>query len=458
MKSKKLFKKINFFAVALLGFFLVLWSCKDDDNGSSYNPNQPVVLSSFHPDSGGVASKVIIEGRNFGTNPEDIKVYYNEKRAAVIGASGEKIYVLTPRQPGDTCDIAVVIGKDSIIFDSQFRYKTSILVSTVASKPNSIGDDDLVYDGTLAEVSYKWLQSLAVDAENNIFVHQSWPPRIIFLNEKLNRSISLYNDPVIYWQGFGQPAIDAEGRLVLFPNAGADWDGAPLRETFYMFDPSTQWATMIRNILHPSPDEQSTGIQDFSMKIKSALAFASDGTVWTRENANGQLVRFSIRTRKGELMGATPAAFNSSNQDPPGVFMLFHPVDHDILYLSYPQRHCICTYNIKTGEHTIYAGKQATTGYRDGNRLDAEFNQPRQFAWDMELNLYIADASNHVIRKITPEGMVSTVVGMAGISGYQDGNPEDALFNQPSGLAIDSNGDIYITDNANMCVRKLSIQ
>lgn len=73
-------------------------------------------------------------------------------------------------------------------------------------------------------------------------------------------------------------------------------------------------------------------------------------------------------------------------------------------------------------------------------------------------NLYIADSGNHCIRKVTPEGVVSTVIGNPNSSGYKDGTPEIALFTEPWGLAIDSEGTIYIGDKDNRCVRKLSIE
>ena len=75
-----------------------------------------------------------------------------------------------------------------------------------------------------------------------------------------------------------------------------------------------------------------------------------------------------------------------------------------------------------------------------------------------EENLYIADSGNHCIRKVTPEGVVSTVIGNPNTSGYKDGTPEIALFTEPWGLAIDSEGTIYIGDKDNRCVRKLSIE
>jgi len=128
------------------------------------------------------------------------------------------------------------------------------------------------------------------------------------------------------------------------------------------------------------------------------------------------------------------------------------------LYLVYTSYNCIYTYNLDTKVHALYAGSQGIAGWRDGYRTDAEFRTPRQITFADDGMMYIADYSNHVIRSITPEGMVSTVVGIPGKRGYQDGNPDDALFAYPAGVAIDKDNNVYVADYYNNCVRKLSIE
>ena len=71
--------------------------------------------------------------------------------------------------------------------------------------------------------------------------------------------------------------------------------------------------------------------------------------------------------------------------------------------------------------------------------------------------MYIADSGNHCIRRITTDGMVETVLGMPGTAGWKDGGKEEALFNEPSGLGISSDGTLYVADFGNRRIRKLSI-
>ena len=80
---------------------IVTASCSDKEGRAMYDPNVPVTVTNFYPDSGGVATQIILNGSNFGTDLNNIQVFFNQKKAAVIGSLGDKLYVITPRRPGD---------------------------------------------------------------------------------------------------------------------------------------------------------------------------------------------------------------------------------------------------------------------------------------------------------------------------------------------------------------------
>ncbi len=96
-----------------------------------------------------------------------------------------------------------------------------------------------------------------------------------------------------------------------------------------------------------------------------------------------------------------------------------------------------------------------TAGLTDGAGPEAEFNTPTDVVVTDDGTLYVADNANHVIRKITPEGEVSTLTG--GAAGFADGNLATAQFRNPSGIAIDKKGNLYVADRLNHRIRKIDL-
>lgn len=92
----------------------------------------------------------------------------------------------------------------------------------------------------------------------------------------------------------------------------------------------------------------------------------------------------------------------------------------------------------------------------DATGIDAQFNGPRAVAADGLGNLYVADAGNHSIRKITAAGVVTTLAGVAGSQGYTDGAGTAAKFGEPFGIAADTSGNVYVADTLNNTIRKIT--
>ncbi|MDR0386257.1 MAG: IPT/TIG domain-containing protein [Prevotellaceae bacterium] len=418
---------------------LTCHSCKDRTSTGTraeYDPSKPVKLASFYPGEGGIATRIIIDGSNFGSDPNSVRVWYNNKKASVIGASGEKLYVVTPRQPGDTCVISVATGNDSAVFEQPFYYHTTISVTTVAGKKGT----SEFKAGTLATAEFSQPYNIIADAEGNIFVSQRSPGMCFMLNEEKDyvRQLSTGYTACV-------PAMDITGKIVIFPDDCCD--------NYYLFDADLQWAGKRRTILHPTDEDLSAGVKDFKIAWKYSLATSEiDGLTYTYDWNTGTIVKFDPISRKGQYVTQFVEG-NSSH----GILM-FHPVDKHILYIGLVQKAAIYTYNTLTGTFAHYAGTIGVRGWRDGRKEDCFMSDIGQIMFDDNLNLLFADAGNNCIRRITPEGIVSTIIGNPNKAGYQDGNPEDALFDNPRGICIDKNNNIYIADSRNNCIRKLVIE
>jgi len=108
------------------------------------------------------------------------------------------------------------------------------------------------------------------------------------------------------------------------------------------------------------------------------------------------------------------------------------------------------------GVVTTLAGTSGVAGAVDGNGTGAQFTYPYGIAVDSAGNVYVSDTGTQTIRKITPGGGVSTIAGSDGVTGSVDGTGSAALFNGPQGVAVDSSGNVYVSDTNNCTIRRIT--
>lgn len=118
------------------------------------------------------------------------------------------------------------------------------------------------------------------------------------------------------------------------------------------------------------------------------------------------------------------------------------------------------------GNHTVraialdglvstFAGLAGSWGSTDGPASAARFNGPTGLTLDAQGNLFVADSNNHTIRKITPNGNVTTFAGIPLENGFVDGDRHTAKFFQPAELAFDTHGALYVADSMDHAIRKI---
>jgi sugar lactone lactonase YvrE len=109
------------------------------------------------------------------------------------------------------------------------------------------------------------------------------------------------------------------------------------------------------------------------------------------------------------------------------------------------------------GVVSTLAGLAGSRGSADGTGSAARFGFADGLVADSANNVYVSDTTNHTIRKISPGGVVTTIAGAAGIAGSSEGSGSNARFNGPIGIAVDRSGNLYVADSDNHTIRKIAL-
>lgn len=192
------------------------------------------------------------------------------------------------------------------------------------------------------------------------------------------------------------------------------------------------------------------------------LALDGSGNLYVADSSNHAVRR--VVTSTGVVTTLAGSARHNGNTDGLGAaarfiepgFMAADGCGN--LYVSDTLNYAIRKVILATGAVTAVAGTSFLPGNADGTGPAARFNTPAGLAVDSFGNLYVSDFRNHTIRKVMlSTGAVTTVAGAAGMNGSTDGIGAAARFNFPSALALDSSGNLYVADSENSTLRKISL-
>jgi len=443
--------KSHFIPIILSLLLLIFYACKDEAPIAKYDPSKPVTITSFSPDSGGVATRLIILGNNFGNDTTQLKVSLfdparnKETLAKVVGATNECIYALLPRRAGSDNQISVrvKVGSSPMVeATKKFSYKLAQSVSTLVGAVINVDGTGGEINGTFDVAMLSLPRNITYDATtNSLFVtgYEGWgygiqTIRRIDMNEKVVTSVGIgivppdgivaVNGDIFATTAFGHDNLlfrmnknNAYSNEKFIDNSndkyfywGGDITYNTVDKLLYL---QSNYATLSNiKTIDPNALDRESSIKIFyevsQSEVEFCLAVDSKGTI----------------------------------------------------YYSLESQHAIYKLEKEGGTvvRTLFAGKDGTKGYKNGNGADALFNTPEKMVFDNEDNMYVCDLGNQVIRKITPDGEVTLLAGVPNVAGKDDGKPLESKFYEPRGICIDNEGVIYISDRGNHRIRKISIE
>jgi sugar lactone lactonase YvrE len=432
----------------------LLVSCEEttrtsDDHDKPHNPNTEVIVSNIGPESGGIGTKIVVSGSNFGNDPSKVKLYFNAKEAFVMKVQDNAIYALVPKQPGDFSTIKVSVdGKEGVLAGRQFQYFVRSSVTTIAGQQGITTS----VDGPALEATMGRPSMLAANDEGLVFVADDGGMRLrmISLADSKVTTLLEMNRP---WQcaftasynKFFVLQREASGRPLLFYGLykGSNWMES---DSFYdQTDASGNFIAGNIGYAGLAVDEEYVYL----------LALGANNTV-------AKLVRVHQETKKVELIGENFVLPNWNH-------ICFNPKDRKI-YLtaeSFGRIYRFDPYLTPPGHDTpwitmndlelILGGGRGTV--KEGNGTNAQFGSIEQLCFDAEGNMYVVDYQNHVVWKIDPDLNATVIAGTPGVAGYADGNPKESMFTTPYGITSTPDGILYVGEaGENRLVRCISIQ
>ena len=433
-------KKI--FSTAML--FASLLSCRKEDK-------PPIVytdlkISSIWPDNGAGSIIVTINGRNFSSTIGEDLVQFNGAPGIVISATTTQLQVVTPADV-TTGPVTLAVG-DKTTTGPVFTYQMADTTAAQYIITTYAGTGTSGYvDGVSDVAEFKAPEGVAMDKNGNIIVadrdnnviRKITPQGVV--STIAGTGMAGYADGPGNVAMFKSPfkvAIDNDNNIIV-----ADRDNYKIRKVA----PDGVVSTIAGSTAGFA--DGSGGSARFGQPLDVAVDAA--GNIYVADNTNHRIRKVTPSGTVSTLAGSGTAGY----ADGTGTAAMFKnpsglTLDNAGNIIVADRINNLVRKVTPDGVVTTVAGTTAA-GTSDGPASSATFNNPYGVVADADGNIYVADLTSALIRKITPDGTVTTVAGSG--SGFADGLSNTAKFNQPTDLTIDGDGNIIVADLTNRRVR-----
>lgn len=454
MKFELLKKRKLEIGLSLLIGLSLFWGCNNDlapiNQSQAFPPNlnAPSVFESFSPDSGGIGTQLIIRGQNFGSDPSYLKVTVNNKEAAIVGASDDIIYAIVPAR-ADTGYVRLFVGKGDDVEEyasqTKFRYQFKRNVTTMVGQHGEKGREDGSY--ATSKLQRTWF--LLTDKDGSVF----------FIDEGRGQTQN----------GALRRARNGEVETLVQCSSGPFQSPtclafSPAQDTLYISqyaytdENNTKTDFNIIYVTREGGFVDVKGLSRFKKAGTTGLAVhPKTGEIFFQNKGTGYVYRFNGANNEDY----TPL-FRINNATEIETRMTFN-TEGTILYVAVCNRHCIYQIPYDANTHTfgnpvLFVGAWDESGYVNGTGATVRLRKPEQLAFDADGNMFVPERENHIIRKITPAGSASLYAGQPLQSGFGDGLPEEAKFNQPECVTVYPDNSVYVADRDNHVIRRVTVE
>lgn len=442
------------------------------------DPSKPVIFTDFSPKEGAVRTRVFIEGSNFGTDVSKIEVLIGGVSAPVIGSSGTKICVMAPRRSNRGDIVVRIKDKEGEIikeyqFDDVFTLQSALQVNTLTGKVDPQTNSSSIINGSFeeAEFLHPWWLEFDKDEDGNKIIYCIDEEGLTAL-----RKINLTTREVSTVFMKGQAGV-SNIKSMLFDT--------PTRDTLFFVDDNGRgnWNDrhQMPNMFYAVRNEGFRKVYPYLYAQTSYSAvYMSDGTIFYNTWVSSQVYKAKMVFDEAAQMWDGKALFSVRANSSDHVFMIRHP-DDLYVYMTGFNGIYRCAYDKTKKElvsSVLHVGDQnGGAGYVDAPGSSARFDRPRQgvFVKNKEYvaqgkedvyDFYVCDHNNNCIRKVTPDGEVSTFAGRGSVGidgqvwGWIDGEArETARFREPTGICYDEEEEIfYVADRENRRIRTISVE
>ncbi|TMU50377.1 IPT/TIG domain-containing protein [Flagellimonas algicola] len=420
----------------------------DDPQDDDPQDDDPVVLeptlSSVAPVTGPKHTEVVITGENFGTDAAKVSVSFNGTPGEVLGVTDTEVTVKVPARAYTGPITMEVDGFD--LTGPEFVYELTYTVETFAGTPKELG----FQNGPRKSAKFASPQHLAMDSKGNIFVSD----RQTQIIRKIDAGGMVSTLPL---GGFRNPrglAIDSNDNIYL-----AD----ALNHRIVRMGPNdSDWTTIAGG----------NGI-GYVNGLGTAAKFRLPSGILVGEDAGGSALYVSENNHTIRRISLDDDQYTVSTYAGPEITELGY-MDGGLsdARFNYPEgmaksgdgpilladsfNNRIRVIDQSAGTVGTLSGN-TTADHVDGDLLDARFYTPMDISVDEDGTVYVADADNHCIRQIDPEGNVTTIAGNPDSDDHNDGSGDVAQFHFPTNVLCVAKGEIYVADTGNHVIRKITI-